>query len=68
MISQERKVEIEHEATTWAEAASEDALRREAATAMASLQDVNPNSDQRVEFEIKDRAYTREMIRRGLSV
>lgn len=51
-----------------AEALSEESLRKEAATAMAERKDANPNSDELVEFDILDRVYTSEMIRRGLTV
>jgi hypothetical protein len=68
MLSQDQRDELERQATLRAEALSEDSLRKEAATAFVERKDAHPKSDEWVEFDILDRVYTREMIRRGLTV
>jgi hypothetical protein len=68
MLSQEERDELERQATLRAEMLSEESLRKEAATAFVAQKDAKLESDERVELEILDRVYTREMIRRGLTV
>jgi hypothetical protein len=68
MLSQEQRDELEQQATLRAETLSEESLRKEAATAFVGRKDADPKSDERVEFEILDRVYTREMIRREFTV
>lgn len=68
MLSEEQRHALERHATLRAETLSEESLRKEAVTAFLARKDANPKSDKWVEFDILDRVYTREIMRRGLTV
>jgi hypothetical protein len=68
MLSEVKKLDIERQASIGAERISDESLRKEAATAHTSRRDESLSSDERAEFEILDRVYTREMVQRGLTV
>lgn len=67
MLSDDRMRQIEAEATDRAKRLSDDSLRKEAVNLHIAYRDA-PAGDERTEFGIMDRAYTREMIRRGFNV